>query len=361
MKRAALGFIGFLSLAAVGAAWWLLRDTPEKALRDGMRALLSVKTARQVVADVSWTDVASRVTTGVGFSGGADLRELPRPRTIGVLQLHPGLLGPEEIADLIVEQDRFALRPRNVTTDWRQRYASLGGDPLGERFISILRDPFLDRRSVGYLIAHGSDKDLRPVLQAFAPLARPTGTWQQSAGSGFRLARIPFTLRQDELRAFLLSWFETWQGDNPTPDEIAWITLASRDLAKGSYALTVNRDTRQPVALEGDWTMRDREGTEIRRVRFTLELKGIGQAVTIRIPETTTDATDAILGGPQTTFAPRALKALPSSATSGPSALLEDGVSGTSSFPTAPSRFINEEEVDLWSKYMEELRRKKDF
>lgn len=362
MKRRFLVSLAFLACAAIAALAWVLRDTPEKALRDGLQNLLAAKTVQRAVFEVAWTDPATRVTTGFGAAGQLDLKDLSRPRALGVIRASRGFLGPEEqTADIVIEEDRIALRPRSVSPDARKRYESLVKDPQGNAFAILQRDPYLDGNRLSILIAHGKSADIRAALAAFPSVARVAGPWTKESESGRRFVTVPFTVGRDAVEPFIASLVKTWVGDNPTPDEIRWIGRESADLSRGTFSITVDRASRLPVRVQGEWPVLDDDGKEILRIRAGFDLDGLNRPVTIAIPASSVDVTNTVLKPRAAATLPTApLKSLPEAAfATGAAFGIEPGASATGTFATTTRQFINEKETDLFHKYLEELQRSK--
>lgn len=329
MKRVFLAVFGIV-LVSGGVIWWFLRDTPQKAVRDGLRRLMEVESIALVVGRVAWTNPETRVTTGFDFVGQLDTQDLTRPRALGALRLGEGLAGEEQIEDIILEKNRLARR-RGVRSG---------------RFTVVNRNAFLKERRHSGLVAGGKTEDVRETLPALIPTVRASESWKKTKAEGNRLVTVPFTLEGNALRPFLIALLRVWHNDALSPDELALIDRASLGLSRGQFQITVRRDTRVPTQLRGEWPLVDIEGKERLRLRFQIDLAGINRRVSIVIPA------DAEVDREK--IAPRLPQpALPSS----PSA------SGTLSFPiTLPDkaiRMINEKDVDLFHKYLEEMKRKK--
>lgn len=363
MKRRFLVGLAFLACAIIAALAWILRDTPEKALQDGLRNLLAAKTVKQAVLEVAWTDPATRVTTGFGAAGQIDLKDLTRPRALGVIRASQGFQGPEEqTADIVIEADRFALRPRSVSLDVRKRYESLVKDPQGIAFAILQRDPYLDGNGLSFLVAHGKTEDLRTALASFPSVVRVSGPWTTATEDGRRLATVPFTVQGDAMQPFLSSLVQTWVGDTPTPEEIRWMYRETADLSHGAFSLTIDRSSRLPVRLQGEWPVLDDGGKEILRIRAGLDLDGLNQPVSIAIPASAVDVTDTVMKPrvSNATLPSAPLKPLPEARfATGAAYGIESGAYATGTFSTTTRQFINEKETDLFHIYVEELQRSK--
>lgn len=361
MKRAWLVLFLAVVLVCGGLAWWFFRDTPEKVIRDGFGRLIAAKTLKSAIVDVAWTDPTTRVTTGFAFAGQADTKDLTRPRALGVLGLAEGVLGQEEqTTDVVLEQDRIALRPRSVSADFRDLYERLVEDPQGKRFAVISRDPFLNRFNHGSFISHGQSVDIRANLPAFIQVVRVSGEWKKSGLPGNRIVTVPFRIDEASVKPFLISLVRTWNNDNPTPDDLAWVERTSAGLARGSFSITINRDTRAPKVIEGQWPLVDDRGAEVLRLRVRFETSGLDMPVAIGIPEEFKDVTEQTVKTKTGTSLPvSGSRTLPSS---GSASGTQTGATGTTPFggiDTTPIRLINENDTDLFHKYLEELKSKK--
>lgn len=359
MKRAGLVIFCIILAGGVFFLWWFLRDTPEKALAEGLKNLFAAKTVQSAVIDITWSDPATRVTTGIDLAGQIDLKDLTRPRVLGVVRASEGFLGPDEqTADMVLEADRIALRPRSVPQDVRQRYEALTGDAQDKTFAIIRRDPYLDGHGLSDLIAHKPSDDIRALLPSFAETVRVAGPWTKETVGGRQVVTVPFTVDPAAFRPFLVSFVKTWVGDNPTPDELRWIDGLVSDLSRGTFALTVDRSSRLPERLQAEWPLLDADGKETVHVVASILMDGVDKPVAIAIPDGSKDVTDLVLT-PRTTTATlpsAALKPLPVSAfASGTIPGMEEGVYATGTYSTATRQFINEKDTDLFHRYMEEI------
>lgn len=358
MKRFLLSFFLVLVFAGGFAAWWFLRDTPDKVLHDGMAGLIGLQTAAIWNLDVGWRGVQSNATTGFTLVSQADLSDLTHPRLLGGLRI--GAVGTaqqeDQTGDIVLEKNAVAVRPRSVNADWQALAQRLSGTATGTIFLAVNRDAFL--RSVGYgeAIAKGNGADVRSALSSVYPVVVPSGAVTVTA-SGLRTFKsVPFRLDKQSVKAFVISLVRAWANADPSADEYAWVDRVTSGIQGGTYVMTIDAATRKPVRVSGAFDAMDDAGAPTGHVTFTLDLDGIGQPVGIGIPGEVKDVTAQTVMH-STTFT------LPSSGNRAEP--FAGAASGTGISATGSPDFvhignvINEKDIDLFSKYSEELRNKK--
>ncbi|MBU0540470.1 hypothetical protein KKF59_01680 [Patescibacteria group bacterium] len=305
MKRALFIVFGVFCALVMGFFWWLFRDTPEKALRDGVRNLMEVQNFEKVDLEASWSDLAKGVTKGFDFSGQADVRDLAHPNALGTLRLGAGLLDGEQIVDLVLTQEQAALRPRAVSKTWQDQYAQLSNDEHGEKFLAFQRDAFLEKNGFGHFVAQGSSEEIRSVLPALIQTVQINQKWKKYATpDGRHLADVDFTLDNASFKPFLNALTRLWHDADLTPADLHWIERASAGVARGVFKISVDLKTRQPVVLSGAWPLLDDEKKEIAQLKISLAFQGLNQGGPIISPENSTDVSQEILGikSPETDF-----------------------------------------------------------
>lgn len=354
MKRALLIFLAILAIGGVLALWWFLRDTPDKVLRDGLTALVTAKSARTSNLDVSWTDFRTRQTSGFSSYSQIDLKDLAKPRSLGVLRLAASdVQSQDQTGDLILEKDVIALRPRSVKTEWRQLAQDLTKDPLGDTFLVINRDLFLSQQGYEEALARGGSDAIRKALSFAVPVFVATGKISSGVSEGQETLAVPFKAEKNSIKPFILSFIAAWNNDNPTPKEIAWTDMVTDMLAAGKFRIVITKATRQPLEISGEIPQSDAQGHEIRRIKFTLEIGGLNQKVNIGIPDNAKDVTNQTVAKQRLQALPQAkLKPLPSNTST-----VDGAKAGRIS--TSTPKLINERETDLFNKYYEDLLRKK--
>lgn len=355
MKRIAFVLLCIILVAGAAAGWWVFRDTPEKVLRDGFMRMLTAKTFGSVVLDVAWTDPSTRVTTGFGAAGRMSTADLTRPEFLGVVRTGEGLLGKETAANLIVSQDAIALHPREVTEELTNRYQSLIAGATGTPFILLDRNVFLERGNYRNAVPKGKDADVRAILALASPVIVPTGAWTKEGDTS--AVSIPFRVEREALKPFLSALVRSWKGTDPTVDDLGWINRMTEDLSRGTFWLTVDRSTREPLVLRAAWPRLNDRGVETLRLRIRLDLEGRNVPVEIGLPTHGIDVTAAVYP-PTDPSLPRAGTriggTLPTSG-SGTSTGLR---AGTLETPTR--RLIDEQRTDLFNTYIEDLRRSRN-
>ncbi|MFA5935385.1 MAG: hypothetical protein WC787_00805 [Patescibacteria group bacterium] len=294
MKRVLFVILGVFLTVAVFALWWVFRDTPASVLRGGFERLAVAKTASVVTADIAWTDTKLRTTTGFGVAGSLDVTNPTESRFLGVLRLGEGLAGSEQTADLIVERDRFLLRPREVSASSRARYMDLVGDPEEDQFAMIARDAFLNHEGYSSVIGKGSMEDVRAALPVLMDAVVVTGPWEEEE-NGDTIVTVPFALDQRALAVFLNVFIKAWNGRDPTAQDFLWINQTTSELARGQFWMTVDRRTNAPIVLRGEWPDLDTNGAEQKRIRVRIDLQGLNAPVTIGVPDDAKDITSSLV------------------------------------------------------------------
>ncbi len=354
MKRALLIFLAILAIGGVLALWWYLRDTPEKVLRDGMTAIVTAKTAKTFNLDVSWTDYRTRQTSGFSSYSQIDLKDLAKPRSLGVLRLSASdVKGQEQTGDLILEKDAIAMRPRSVKAEWRQLAQELTQDPLGDTFMLVNRDMFLSQQGYEEALARGASEAIRKALSFAVPVFVAAGDITPGTSDGLETLAVPFRADKNSIKPFILSFITAWNSDNPTPKEIAWADSVTEMLAAGKYRIVIAKITREPVEISGEIPQYDAQGHEIKHIKFTLAIGGLNQKVNIGIPEKAKDVTNQTVAKQKLQALPQAkLKPLPTGTST-----VDGAKAGQVS--TSTPKLINERETDLFNKYYEDMQRKK--
>ena len=374
MRRKLLVILGIILAIVIAVLWWLFRDTPEKALRDGLKNLLSAQSAEQITWEIVWTNPQTRITTGVNFAGQINVKDLASPQFLGVLELGDGVAAGAQIADVVLISDKIAVRPRRVTAEYLSQYKTLSGDAENKNFIYFTRDRLLSDRKLDHFIAQAEPPDIRAQASAFSGVAQVSGDlsadrqdWKKQRAVYFglrklsaRLVTVPFRLNESTLRSTLTSFLSTWRDVKLAPADLRWIDRTSQGLARGNFYLTVDQSSRLPVSLEGEWPVLDDQEQELFRVRTKITFDGLNQAVDIALPENAKDATKSILKTRTSGTA------LPSSAarTTSTTAEIQFGsptaLESSIVFDTSTREYVDVENIDLWHKYMEELKKKKD-
>lgn len=358
MKRFLLSFFLVLVFAGGFAVWWLLRDTPEKVLHDGMAGLIGMRTAAVWNLDVGWRGVQSNATTGFTLVSQADVSDLTHPRLLGGLRI--GAVGTaqqeDQTGDIVLEKNAVAVRPRSVNADWQAMAERLSGGSTGTLFLAVNRDAFL--RSVGYgeAITKGNGPDVRAALQAVFPVVVPSGSVTVTM-SGLRTFKsVPFRLDRQSVKAFIISLVRAWVDGDPTPDEYAWVDRATSGIGGGAFVMTIDAATRKPVRLSGAFDAMNDADAPTGHVTFTLDLDGIDQPVGIGIPGEVRDVTaQTVMHSTTFTLPSSGNRAEPFAA-----AATGTGISATGSPDFVHiGNVINEKDIDLFTKYSEELRNKK--
>jgi hypothetical protein len=293
MKRVLFLLCAMLLAAGIAATWWVLRDTPEKVLADGMGRLLDAQTIQSAVLDIAWTSPSTRVTTGIGFAGQVDLRDSVHPRLIGVVSAGEGLLGPEQTADVVLDAGRLAFRPHTVTPAMQDTFLSLVGATSAHPFAVLDTSPFF--QSKGYPVLAGHATETRAVISSFPSLVQPAGDWIVNDSTPDAIVTIPFQFDRNSIRPFLIALINAETGKEPDAKTLVGVDRAVEYLLRGTFLLTINRQTREPLTLQAAWPVLDAQHNETLRVRIRLDISGINKPVAIQIPEGVVDITKQLV------------------------------------------------------------------
>jgi hypothetical protein len=292
MKRFLLILLALLAVGGGIGGWWVLRDTPEKVLKDAVATLAGAKRLSRFELDVAVTDNTTRVTTGFAFVGQADLSDLVRPQALGVLRLAAkDPQSQDEDADLVLLSNKLAFRPRSAMPRSVARFKELVG---AAPFAIVNRDEFLIRSGWPSLVGKGTDPKVRSSLQFAGPILQPQGGIVVSEDG--TQETVEFTLDRNAVRPFLVNLVESWAGRRPTAAEYGWAQRASLDAGRGTYALTVDAATREPRFLDADIPLvREADNEIVGRIQATVAFEGFGDAVRIAAPAGAKDVTIALL------------------------------------------------------------------
>jgi hypothetical protein len=368
MRRILLVILGIVLALIIAVLWWLFRDTPEKVLRDGLKNLLAAQSVEQITWEVAWSDPQTRITTGVNFAGQVNAKDMARPQFLGVVELGDGVAVGAQIADLVLISDKIAVRPRRVTAEYLSQYKILSGDTENKNFIYFSRDKLLSDQKLDHFTAQGEPSEIRIQASAFSGAVSVAGDWKKQRAVYFglrkisaRLATVPFRINESTMRSTLTSFLKTWRDVKLAPADLQWINRSSQGLARGLFSLTVDQSSRLPVSLEGEWPVLDDQEHELFRVRVKLALQGLNQPVNIALPENAKDATKTILKTSPSKAALPSASARTGSSTGveipfGSPTTLDSSIV----FDTSTREYVDVENIDLWHKYMEELKKKKE-
>ncbi len=353
MKRALLVLLCALLGIGIFAVWSVVRDTPEKVLRDGMVRLATADSFESIAADVAWTNPSTRVTTGFEAAGRIRISDIVAPEFLGVIQTGEGVFGKESSANLLVSQSALALRPIDVDSSLTQRYLSLIGDATGTPFVMMNRDAFVDRLGYAAWMPHGASTSIRRVLSLASPIVLATGPWVKESG---RVVSIPFRIDRDAFRSFLIALATAWKGGELSVEDLTQIDRRTNDLARGTFWLTVDRSSREPVSLRAAWPVLDEQGIERLRLRIRVDLHGRNAAGPTGLPAHGIDVTSQIVldKGTELRTADRRSE----------DALVPGSISATSvrggMIETPTLRLIDEQQTDVFQTYLEELNHRGD-
>jgi len=339
--------------------WWYSRDTPAKVLRDGFGQLIEMKSAKQVTADISSTNPVTHVTTGFTSVSEVNVADLTHPQSLGILRIGARSSSEQDqTIDLVIDKLQAALRPRSVTSQYRSLYQQLSGDATGTTFLAVNRDAYLKANGYTEAIAKGKTADVRAALQYLLPIIVPGNVLTYSADKSQVSATFRFDRRT--LQPFLIVLVHAWTGDNPTIDEYAWIDRATEDLARGQFMLTINRKTRVPLSLVGNFDLVDDAQRSYATTHVAFQLSGINEPVSISIPQISKDVTAQVTKPENSTT-------LPTSGERSASSTSFFAASGTSVgditggvYVTSVGNVVPETQIDLFQKYSDELRKNKN-
>jgi len=346
MKRILLVLFAVLVIGGGFFAWWMLRDSPGKALVDAAASFAGFTSAESISAEVAVTDLGARNTTGFSVVGSIDASDLTHLQGIGEVRIGSKTVsGQDETVDVVLNTKSVLLRPADVTPEHLALYQSLVGNASGTTLLLFDRAAFLEKFGYKEAVAGGTSKDIRATLQSLMPTILPAGTMTTAQADGYTAVTVPFTLDQAALRPFLIALVKSWTGHASTPDEYAWVERIVEDLGRGNFAVSIDASKRDIRTLSGEFPLMDAAGNETRRVRFTLEFGEVGQAVSIPTPKDVKDVTSSIHATVQNTFQGSEIRVAPVS-TSTP-AVMPPG-----------SRQV---QIDMFSKYQEAIKKKKNL
>lgn len=353
MKRALLVLLCALLGIGIFALWSVVRDTPDKVLRDGVIRLVTADSFESITADVAWTNPSTRVTTGFEAAGRVRISDIAAPEFLGVVQTGEGVFGNESSANVLVSQNVLALRPIDVDPSLEQRYVSLIGATTGTPFITMRRDAFLERTGYASWLPHGAATSIQRVLSIASPIVAATGPWVKESG---RLVSVPFRIDREAFRSFSIALATAWRGGELSVDDLTQIDRRANDLARGTFWLTVDRGSREPVSLRAAWPVLDEQGVERLRIRVRIDMHGRNAAGMIGLPAHGMDVTSQIMldKGTELRSANRRAE----------DALVPGSISVTSvrggMIETPTLRLIDEQQTDIFQTYLEELNHRGD-
>ncbi len=344
MKRFFVVLFLIVLVGAGGTAWWLLRDSPDKVIRDAVTSLTALQGADRMTLDVAVTDPQTRVTGGLTFVGRINASDLSHVQALGVVQsTAPKVGATPETVDVVMSTDTIALRPVQVDAEQEARYQALAQDPSHATFIRVDRDGLLKKYGYGVGVAHASDASIREALRSIGGIPRADGGITASTENGRDVLTVPFHLDVGNLRAWFITAVRAWTGAAPTPEAYGWIDRIVNGAGHGSFQVTIDSQTRSLVRIEGSWRVVDNTGSVLSLVHAVFETGQADGFGPITIPQGALDVSDALLG--TGTAAP---SGLPGSATRAePLPVVR---------PTTPST----PQIDLFSTYQEEIRNKKN-
>lgn len=340
MKRFLVILLALLAVGGSVGAWWVLHDTPAKILKDAVATLAGTKRLSRFALDVAVTDNATRVTTGFAFVGQADFSDLVRPQALGVLRLAAkDAQSQDEDADFILLANKLAFRPRSAMPPSVARFKELAGNAP---FAVVNRDEFLVRNGWPSLVGKGTDPKIRQSVQFVQPILVPQGGILASDDGAQET--VEFVLDRNAVRPFLVNLVEAWAGRRPTAAEYGWAQRASLDAGRGTYALTIDKASREPRFLDADIPLiREADNEVVGRIQATVAFEGFGDAVRIAAPAGAKDVTIALLR-------PNSTSTLP---TSGDREGAVPAATGTAA--VTGSDLLQGKDIDVFSSYYDEI------
>lgn len=309
MKRFLVFLCLLVLLGSGGAAWWYLRDTPEKVLRDTVIALQHVRTIPDAVLDVAWLNAATRSTTGFTASMQLDVKDLSLPKALGVLRIGAQAgQNQDQILDVAFDGNALVIRPQDVSPEWFAYYQGLVQTTSSQPFVKILREPFLKKFDYASAISKEKDAELRALLPSLGPTLYAVSELETNTVDGQKQVSLSFRFLRDGLQPLLIALGKAWKGTIPlTAKEYAWLERVTDDMLAGDFRVTLDASTRQLVRLEGSWPDIEQNADTGGDVRFRLDFSQVNGKVTIVLPSDAKDVTGLIAPGSVPTALPNAV------------------------------------------------------
>lgn len=294
MKRAWLVIFGVIFAVLIAGGWWLLRDTPERAIADGLSRLFAAKSVGALRLDVSWTDPEKRITVGWTALGEANTSNLTRPGFFGAVFLGAGAYGDEQSGDLVVNGTTIALRPTTAPESTWKKFDAVAGDPTRKTFVSLDRNIVLDRSGLGSLRAQGTATSVRGVLPSFVSVVRISGPMQVTSSAGRSYDTVPFALDRVAIEPFLVALARAWKGSTLSAAEIQHLQHYAEELSRGAYRLTIDRASREPAIIDASWPELDAALHVTRQMTVHAEVFALNAATDIALPTPSVDGTSIV-------------------------------------------------------------------
>lgn len=289
MKRVLVFLVLCALLGAGVGAWWLLRDTPEKVLRDALVSFQGIRTIPEAVLDVAWLNPATRATTGFTSLMQVDLKDISLPKAMGVLRIGAQQgQSQDQVLAFALDGNFLAVRPQDVSTDWQAQYAELVHTTSSVPFARMQREAFLRRFGYAGAISQEKDASMRALLPSLAPTMYAASDIERSTLDGRPIVSISVRFLRDGLQPLCIALAKAWKGTTPlTAADYAWIERMVERALAGDFRLTLDASTRQLVHIDGS------SGD----LRFHLDLTGVNGGVSIVLPTDVVDITGDLAPG----------------------------------------------------------------
>lgn len=347
MKRFLFVLVVLLLVAGGGAYWWVTRESPERVATDAVQSLVELQTVSGARIDFATTDPKTNATTGFTYAGQLNLKDLTLPELFGSLRLGAKTTTDlDQTVDLIATKMQVIVRPRTGKPQNEVFLKMFARDPSGQSFLVADRSRVMMAAGIELPISAGRSTNVRNALPPLVSALILTGDLENGVdASGRKTISTHFRIDRRAARPFLISFVSAWTGKEPTIDEYSAIDRLVEGLARGSFLVTIDRSSREILALSGSWSRVDNAGVELAKLGIDLAFAGHNKPVTIQIPEGAIDVTSE-LGGT------RPAPSLPSSVVR-PDA---PTVTSTGEIPK-----FDPSQIDLFQQYSEEIKRKKDL
>lgn len=345
MKRALFVFLFLLLALGAGAAWWYLRDTPEKVMRDAVVSMASMRTIPEATLDVAWKNSRTQATTGFTALVQADVRDASLPLFMGILRIGAqSMQDQDQILDIAADKKVVVFRPQEVSAEWEAKYLALAETTSSRPFLQMSREAFLKTTGYQNAIAQDKDAELRKLVPFLLPTIYAASDIQKTQlADGRDAVTLDIRFLREGLQPLLIALGKAWKGKTPlTASDYAWIEKLADNMLAGDFQIVLDAKTRQLSHLEGTWPDIEGQVATGGQVRFRLDIADINGKVIIEIPKQAVEVTAKLAPGLV------------------PSALQTGGAKEGYIAPTSTDETVSSfpRDTDAFSRYYDTMKRK---